>query len=108
MTYLGRLWRIELSALAALAICAGAMAFCSLVAGTGAPAQGNAPLPSPQDFAKAYFVYTLMFGVLPVVLFGAPLYALASETNKASWWLAAIIGVTPGIGVLFLEPWPRF
>ncbi len=49
----------------------------------------------------AVFGYTLVIGCVPVMVFGAPLYAWLLSIGKASWVAALAIGLVPGL-VLFL------
>jgi hypothetical protein len=57
---------------------------------------------SPGQGAMLAFVVTLGLGVIPVVLFGAPVYTALSQAGKASWWSAAGIGLIPGFVVLLV------
>jgi len=57
---------------------------------------------SPLGAAIAMFSYTLMIGCLPVVAFGAPLYALLLKNGKATWYAALTIGVAPGLLLLLV------
>ena len=57
---------------------------------------------SPSGAAALVFGYTLIIGFLPVVLFGAPLYALLLSTGRASFLAAVGIGIAPGLGLYFV------
>jgi hypothetical protein len=57
---------------------------------------------TPAGAAVVVFGYTLAFGFLPVVLFGAPLYAFLLSTGRASLLAAIGIGVAPGLGLYFV------
>jgi hypothetical protein len=94
MTYLQRLWRSELVALCVLVACAGIVAIYGFVDGIR---MGLTTSMSPGDAAAAGFVYTLVFGALPALLYGAPLYALLWHAGSAAWSTAILIGVLPGL-----------
>ncbi len=57
---------------------------------------------TPAGAAVVVFAYTLAFGILPVVLFGAPLYAFLLSTGRASVLAAIGIGVVPGLCLYFV------
>ena len=50
------------------------------------------------------FVATIAIGGVPMLLCGAPVYALLAHRNKATWWRALIIGVVPGLFISFISP----
>ncbi|WP_166213184.1 hypothetical protein [Cognatiluteimonas telluris] len=84
-------------AIAALLIVA--VAFALLSAFRSSATSGDAF--SPGGAAMAVFGYTLVIGCVPVMVFGAPLYAWLLSIGKASWVAALAIGLVPGL-VLFL------
>ena len=57
---------------------------------------------SPAGAAVTVFGYTLIIGFLPVVLFGAPLYAFLLSTERASAFAAIGIGIAPAFGLYFV------
>jgi hypothetical protein len=103
MAFIGKLWRIELSALAALLICAVLMAAYGFFDALRAQATGSSPLLSPLSAAWVGFAYTGTIGVLPVILYGAPAYTFLNCKRAASWWAVLLVGLVPGVGVSFLE-----
>jgi hypothetical protein len=46
----------------------------------------------------------LAFGAIPAFIYGAPLYALLWQKNKASYWSALVIGILPGLALLLAWP----
>lgn len=101
MTFWQMLWRIELRAVAALVICACLMALYGIVDELRIMAKGVSPLISPIDGAWLVFAYTIAIGVLPVIFYGAPIYAFLRHRGLASWLAVALIGIAPGV-VMFL------
>jgi hypothetical protein len=99
MTFFSKLWRIELVAVAAFAVSA-------VLVGTYAYFQTlsfSRPLIPAGAAARVAILYTLVIGCAPVVLFGAPLYALAKHFDRASWTTALCLGIIPGIALWFLD-----
>jgi hypothetical protein len=100
MGFLKILWQVEWRALVVLAICAaivGAIGFVN--ASTGPPPIGGSPL----DWAWLGAGYTLTIGALPVAAWGAPVYAAFAYRSKSSITAAFVIGVIPGLVVLWFE-----
>ncbi len=100
MAFLQILWRVEWRALVVLAICAaivGAIGFAEALSGP-APVVG-----SPLDWAWIGAGYTLTIGVIPVAVWGAPIYAAFAYRSKSSMAAAIIIGVIPGLVLLWVE-----
>jgi hypothetical protein len=107
MTFLQRLWRSELIGFGALIVCATAIA----IYGFAASALGPVSSMSPADTARLGFVYTIVFGALPVLLCVAPIYALLAHAGVASWTTVIAVGAAPGLLVLLLsrgEKWLGF
>lgn len=50
---------------------------------------------SPAGAAGIYYFGTLMFGILPVVLYGAPAYAWLARTGRANWITVTIVALVP-------------
>jgi hypothetical protein len=97
MTYWQLLWRVELRAVTALLIGALLMALYVFADSLRASAIGSTMLVTPLDAAWGGFLYTIFFGVLPVILYGAPLYAFLRYKNMATWLSVVLAGVAPGI-----------
>ena len=91
MTYLGRLWRVEACTVLGLIAVALVLWLFAIVT------DWRMGIRSPISFSSSIALYALTIGCLPALLFGAPVYALASRLNRASLWLAALIGAVPGI-----------
>ncbi|UJM85660.1 hypothetical protein [Rhodanobacter denitrificans] len=102
MKYLRQLAKIELIALAALAIFA--LAFACLSAAQASFATN--PLFGVFGTGEVVFVYTIVTGSLPVVFLGAPLYFALCHFHKASWLFVLIIGIAPGCVALFIATFP--
>ena len=49
-------------------------------------------------------MFAVMFGVFPVLLYGAPAYALSVYTGRASYLVSACIGGLPGLLLLPFDP----
>ena len=92
-------WRIELWTVAALLTCAILMA---VVAAIGEVVDSSPPF-NPAEAAWDLFVLTLMLGAVPALLYGAPVYALAVHKRWISWPLVLLVGVTPGVLIVFWE-----
>jgi hypothetical protein len=52
--------------------------------------------------ALVVFAYTMAIGCIPVVAFGAPLYAWLLSHGRTSWAAAIAIGVIPGLVLLLV------
>ncbi len=98
MKFLRQLAKTELVSLVALAIAAAALAAFSAVQASLAAK----PLLGAAGSAKVVFLYTMVFGCLPVALFGAPLYSTLRYFQKAGWLTAIGIGVSLGLALLFV------
>ena len=87
---------VELAALLGLLSVATAMALAGFLS-TGTAFQ------NPADAAKTFFLATLYFGVVPVVLLGAPSYFALIRYSQPRWPHVLLIGVAPGILALPLD-----
>ena len=103
MTYWDRLWRLEICAALVVFLTAAAMSEYAFHNASAAVSAGKKLILFPSSSAFLTFMYTWQMGTVAAALFGAPLYAALSQAKKATWWYALIVGVTPGIGVLFAE-----
>lgn len=54
------------------------------------------------DFAMAFviFLYTIAWGFVPVVLYGAVAYTLMAQTGYARWHYVLLVGIAPGVAAL--------
>ena len=98
MTFLRRLAKTELAALAAL------VAVAILLAGFSAVQAWLAPsaVLGIAGSAAIVFGYILIIGSIPAFAFGAPVYALLWHRGKVSWVTALAIGLLPGLALLFV------
>lgn len=48
-------------------------------------------------------IFVIMTGFIPVLLYGAPLYALTRLYGRASFLLSALIGAAPGVFLYILS-----
>jgi hypothetical protein len=95
----------ELAATEAASVC-GLVVAAVVLASFGAAQMAFASMPvvAPGPAAGLVFTYTLLIGLLPAALFGAPLYAaLRQFKSKVTWPLALLIGVVPGLLALLYE-----
>jgi O-antigen/teichoic acid export membrane protein len=92
-----RFLRIELMAQIALIVCTLTTA---IIVGVLAFALGE----QSHDVYEA-FVQTMIggaLGVVPVLIYGAPLYALAETKRRATWPVVISIGSLPGVALIAL------
>lgn len=96
------LWRVELRAILALLLCAVAMGFYELAASLRASAAGYTLLLSPSDAGVGVFLYAIVFGLIPVVVYGAPIYAMLYQNQLLSWPAVVTVGIVPGFLVFLI------
>lgn len=92
-----RLLRIQFKALLALMICTVAAAVLVGIAGV--------MLGEKQHDVYEGFMMTMAggaIGILPVLIYGAPLYALAEAKRRATWPMVILIGALPGAAFITL------
>ncbi|MGY1411246.1 hypothetical protein ACW5EG_16950 [Luteimonas sp. A611] len=99
MKILRQLLLVEIAALLALLIVAGAMS----AYGAADAARHADSLLAPAASAKVLFGYTMIIGFLPVVVIGAPGYVALLRKHLARWPYALGLGVLPGLLVLPFE-----
>jgi hypothetical protein len=99
MNYFAQLLRIETIAIAALFIVAAVLAavFAVQSSFTEGAILGFA------DTSKIVFLTTMMWGLGPVIVFGAPLYTFLRQHGHASLASAIGLGSIPGILFLLLD-----
>jgi len=98
MTYKRLLMNVEIAALVSLLVASTVLAGIA----TAQTATATHSL-SITNAAKLIFVYTLLIGALPVILFGAPTYAALSYFGKIGWFNLIAIGIAPGLALMFFE-----
>ena len=103
MTYLNRLWRAELSAISALLVCAIFMSIGAYIENLIVTAEGKHSIFSASTSAWLLFSYTAVIGVFPVILFGAPIYAVINKNVARLIHKTILISLVPGIIFLFYE-----
>lgn len=96
MTALRKIVVVQACAIVALLTAAAAMAVYGALDALLRPT----PLISPFAAAKLGFSYTAAFGLVPVVLYGAPGYLLLLRRGIASWPFVWLLGAAPGILLL--------
>ena len=100
MKFLAELWKAEVAGLAALLICAVLMGVYGFVESYLLALEGKKLLIAPLDAARLVFSYAGIIGLVAVVFYGAPAYALLRHRFRASWPAVAVVGAAPGIAVL--------
>jgi hypothetical protein len=93
MKYTTILWRVEICSLKALFI-------CSILAAVYGFIRYLTGLSHGMNETGIVFAATFAIGIIPVVAYGAPVYALLSQRRLASWPLVLVVGVSPGIFLL--------
>ena len=100
MKFAHRLAKTEVFSLCALIVAASVLACAS----AAQVAFAVDPLISPGASAGLVFAYTLIIGVLPVVVVGAPVYAIVGHLyHRVRWYIALCIGLAPGLLALAYE-----
>jgi hypothetical protein len=91
MNYLRHLWRAEVCGSLALILASVVVGwiFAARQWGCGESCDGA-------DVFKDTFLLTMLIGLLPVLAYGAPIYALLQWKRIAFWPLALFIGGLPG------------
>lgn len=100
MKFLAKLWRAEVAGLAALLIFAVLMGVYGFVESYLWSLEGKKLLIAPLDAARLVFSYAGIIGLVAVVFYGAPAYALLRHRLRASWPAVAVVGAAPGVAVL--------
>ncbi len=54
-------------------------------------------------FLFGMFGFVIIFGIIPALFFGAPIYTALLLSGRASWISALILGLLPGFVFYFLE-----
>ena len=91
---------VEAAALVSLLIVAGGMAVYGAV---DSSMHANSLL-DPASSAQLGFGYTAVFGLVPVLLLGAPAYFILLRQGIARWYYAFLLGVLPGCLALAFDP----
>ncbi len=99
MGWLRQLVKVELVALASLAVAAVVLATVAAFQASLHPSSFF----TIADSFKVVFGYTIAIGCVPVIVFGAPLYTALLHSEQASWSTAFAIGAFPGVVLLFFS-----
>lgn len=97
MTFWQRLWRAEMAGVVSL------LAFCVVLA-LLLLLEGLIMSPRETDALEMFLLAAalgLFYGLLPVVLLGAPAYVALSSTGRVRWLPLIAIVVLPGLVMLF-------
>ena len=62
----------------------------------------------PLASVKIVFAYTVILGLLPVVVIGAPGYLALLRHNRTSWLYVLLLGMAPGLVALPFGAWIGF
>ena len=62
----------------------------------------------PLASVKIVFAYTVILGILPVVVIGAPAYLALHRYNRARWLYVLLLGMAPGLVAFLFETWTGF
>ena len=89
---------VELVSIAALLLVATGMAAYGAV---DSMSHDNS-LIDPRGSAWLGFAYTVMIGAVPVIFLGAPIYLALLRRGSANWFNVLILGITPGLLLLFV------
>lgn len=98
MTYSATLWRVELRAVAALFVVMLVLLMGIFTSYLFEPTG----LLTPMEKTSRDLIHISSVGAIFTVLYGAPLYALATWRQFTTWYVALAIGAAPGTGLLFL------
>ena len=101
MGFLSLLGKVEVRALGAVILVAAMVAGAFYIDAARTP-QGLMPASS---WASLAFFYALFFGAPAALAICAPIYALLSHKNRASWPAVVLLGILPGLGILFTTQW---
>lgn len=100
MKFIAKLWRAEAAGLAALLICAFFMGVYGFLESYLWSIKGLELMIAPYDAALLVFSYAGIVGLLAVIFYGAPAYALLRHRRRATWLAVIIVGAAPGIAVI--------
>lgn len=99
MSFFRQLLKIELASLCLLVACAAIVAgyFAIRVSLTGDPAANEAG-----SMAKGMFFLTLLAGLFPVLLIGAPAFTALHHFGRATWPLTVLLGALLNLNLFFI------
>lgn len=88
--------RVELTAALSLLLAAAFMAML----GAAPFGQPGTAFGSSADAAAFHFTSTLIFGAIPAIVLGGPIYFLLLKNREPRWLYVILLGVTPGLAIL--------
>ena len=98
MAVLRQLIFVELVSVASLLLVAAVMAAYGAIDS----ASHDNSLIDPVGSALIGFGYTMLIGAIPVIFMGAPIYLVLLRRGAANWLNVMMLGVIPGIILLFV------
>ena len=99
MSYWQRLWRVELIGLGALLMTAIVIAVIFVFDALFVTPSDH----GVSDVALLSFLLTIVYGLLPVVLFGAPVYTTLITTGRFRYATLFVVAALPGCLFLFVK-----
>jgi len=109
MTYLGRLFRVELAAQISLVACALLLAMVMMVVGLlgiNHPFEGEDAAMSAVGAAAVLALIVYLYCIGPVALLIAPIYAALEARNRANAVTSLCVGLAPGLLMLIYSVTP--
>ena len=109
MTYLGRLFRVELAAQISLVACALLFAMAIVVVGVlgiDRPFEGGNATISAVGAAAVLATMVYLYCIGPVALLIAPIYAALEARNRANLLTSVCVGLVPGLLMLIYSVTP--
>ena len=103
MSYLRKLLRAEAAGLVALLICAALMGLYGYLESYVWSLKGSKLIIAPLNASWLTFAYTGSIGLVAVLFYGAPVYALLSHKRLVSWWSVILVGAAPGAVIMFVD-----
>ena len=75
-----------------------------LMAAFGALGAAHSPgMVGPAGSAQIGFLGTFLFGLLPVTLYGAPMYVWLSRTDRSNWISVSAVALAPAFLLLLVQ-----
>ena len=103
MKFVKFLIRCELICLAVFLLFSLVVGVVAYIDSYMAIASGVNTILNPKNSAILVFQYTLALGFFVVLLFGAPIYAYLSFRRWINWRWVLILGILPGVLLLFVD-----
>ena len=100
MPFRKTLWQVELAGLAALLICASAISLYGFLESYLWSLEGKKLMITPPSAAWLTFSYSGTIGLIAVIFYGAPAYAILRHKHIVYWWTVVFIGAVPGVAFM--------